>query len=144
MLARRQMSLTRTSHSQSPAPTVDHVTSYEEGLSENETAYFIIVFVTTALVTLFTVFVYDTHPSKDKIWPGDAAVHVWAWMDMVGDVCFVHQLNFHVSNAELIGDAQQQALGIPDQGTLDTLFSIGLAGVVVVSGEAGQGCCAVA
>ena len=85
-------------------------------------------------MTLFTVFVYYTHPSKDKIRPGDAAVHVWAWMDMVGDVCFVHQLNFHVSNAELIGDAQRQALGIPDQGSLNTLLGIGLAGVVMVSG----------
>mmetsp|Transcript_106573 Transcript_106573/g.308846 ORF Transcript_106573/g.308846 Transcript_106573/m.308846 type:complete len:500 (+) Transcript_106573:228-1727(+) len=115
----------------SPSPTVDHLTAYVTGIDDLDRVHYAFVFGTTALITLFAVFVYCTHPSKQKIGAGDCAVVIFAWMDMAGDACFVQSLYYRRSLSVRIGDLQREANNIPEAGLLDAFFVAALLGMVI-------------
>ena len=62
-----------------PEPTAGWEAKYAARVDAREIMHYAATFGTTLLVTVFTVFVYFTHPAKEKIGAGDCAVVIFAW-----------------------------------------------------------------
>ena len=62
-----------------PEPTAGWEDKYGNKIREREIMHYVATFGTTFLVTVFAVFVYFTHPAKEKISACDCTVVVAAW-----------------------------------------------------------------
>jgi len=119
-----------------PEPTAGWEAEYAARVSAREIMHYALTFGTTLLMTIFAVFVYFTHPAKEKIGYGDCAVAVFAWMDMVGDVCFCDYLMYRASVIDDLGLAHRVGaisgdFKIADPGMLRGFLALALIGYLI-------------